>query len=77
LQTEEDLQKIIIPQVFYDEKTTKNNLEKAHELLDVILDIRLQGYLPNIHSWDLISTWKGVENALYDLADRPESFMPL
>ena len=72
LQTEEDLQKIIIPQVFYDEKTTKNNLEKAHELLDGILDIRLQGYLPNIHSWDLISTWKGVENTLYDLADRPE-----
>jgi len=70
--TEDDLQKIRMPQVYYDKKATMKNLEKAHELLDDILDIRLQGYLPNIHSWDLISTWKGVENALYDLADRPE-----
>ncbi|NSW91748.1 MAG: hypothetical protein HPY74_13950 [Firmicutes bacterium] len=72
LQTEEDLEKIRIPQVRYDKEATMKKLEMAHELLDGIIDIRLQGYFPNNHSWDLISTWKGVENILYDLIDRPE-----
>ncbi len=72
LQTEEDLEKIKIPEVVYDKEATEKKLEMYHELLDGILDVRLQGYLPNIHSWDLISMWRGVENILYDLADRPE-----
>lgn len=72
LQTEDDLQKIKFPKVWYDKEATEKNLEMAHELLDGILDVRLQGCLPNIHSWDQISMWKGVENCLYDLIDRPE-----
>jgi hypothetical protein len=72
LQTEEDLEKIKLPEIHYDRETTEKNLEMAHELLDGILEVRLQGCLPNIHTWDQISTWKGVENALYDIIDRPE-----
>lgn len=72
LKTEEDLEKIKIPRVQYDKEATMKKLETAYGLLDGILEVRLQGYLPNIRSWDLISTWKSVENALYDLIDRPE-----
>jgi len=72
LKTEEDLEKIKIPVVSYDEEATMKKFEMAKELLDGILEIRLQGCLPNNSSWDLISTWKGVENASYDIIDRPE-----
>ena len=72
LKTEEDLEKIKMPEVYYDEEATKKKLEKAHDLLDGVIDIRPQGCLPNISAWDQISTWKGVGNILYDLVDRPE-----
>jgi hypothetical protein len=72
LQTEEDLEKIKTPQISYDADATAKILEKAHGLLDGVMDIHLQGYLPNIFSWDQISQWKGVENTLYDIADRPD-----
>lgn len=72
LQTEEDLEKIEIPKVVYDEEATMKKFEMAKKLLDGILEVRLQGCLPNNSSWDLISQWKGVENALYDIIDRPE-----
>jgi hypothetical protein len=72
LKTEDDLEKIKMPSVYYDKETTMKKLEIAHELLDGIMDIKLQGYLPNISCWDQIASWKGVENALYDLIDRPE-----
>lgn len=72
LKTEEDLEKIKLPQVYYDRDATEKDLEMAHELLDGIMEIRLQGYLPNIHTWDQIAMWKGVENALYDIIDRPD-----
>lgn len=70
--TEEDLEKIKLPQVYYDREATEKDLEMAHELLDGILEVRLQGRLPNIHTWDQIAMWKGVENALYDIIDRPD-----
>ena len=72
LRTEEDLERIKMPKVYYDKEATMKKLEMAHELLDGVIDIRLQGCLPNNSSWDQISTWKGVENILYDLIDRPE-----
>jgi len=72
LQTEDDLEKIKFPQVRYDREATEKNLEMAHELLDGVLEVRLQGYLPSIGPWDQLSMWRGVENCLYDLIDRPE-----
>ena len=48
LKTEEDLEKIKMPEVYYDEEATKKKLEKAHDLLDGVIDIRPQGCLPNI-----------------------------
>ena len=44
----------------------------AHELFDGLLEVRPWGADPYLSLWDPISTWMGVENALYALVDRPE-----
>ncbi len=44
----------------------------AHELFDGLLEVRPWGADPYLSLWDPISTWMGVENALYALIDRPE-----
>ena len=71
-QTEEDLEKIQVPEVFHDQDETNRRLEVAHELFDGLMDILLWGADPYLSIWDPIATWMGVENALYTLVDRPE-----
>lgn len=72
LETEEDLEKICVPCVEFDAATTEKRLEIAHTLFDGILDVRLNGCAPYVGLWDPISTWMGVENALWALADKPD-----
>jgi hypothetical protein len=72
LQSEEDLLKIRFPQVILDEEATARAEEKAHELLDGRLEVRMQGILPWFAPWDRIVCWHGVENTLLDVAVRPE-----
>jgi len=71
LKTEEDLEKIKIPQVSLDEKATAEAEEKAQEIFDGILEVRMQGLIPNFAVWDQIVQWHGVENSLMDLIKRP------
>jgi hypothetical protein len=79
LQTEDDLEKILIPEITVDEKASSQNEEMAHNIFDGILDVRMQGflpamwgYLPFFGPWDRLAEWKGAENLMYDLYDRPE-----
>ena len=72
LKTEEDVRKIRTPEVVLDEEATARAQEKAHELFDGILAVRMQGCLPNFAPWDVIVQWHGVEESLFDLLDRPE-----
>lgn len=73
LNTDEDLEmKIKPPIVKYDIEETKRRREKAEEIFDGILDVKLAGWDPCFHYWDTISTWRGVENIMYDLHERPE-----
>ncbi len=71
-QTEEDLAKIAMPRVSHDAGETARRLAFAHELFDGILEIHEQGADPYLSLWDPISTWMGVQNALYTLIDRPD-----
>jgi hypothetical protein len=71
-QTEADLEKIQMPRIRHDEAETNRRLAIAHELFDGLLDVRPCGLEPYLSAWDPISTWMGVENALYALVDRPE-----
>jgi len=72
LQTEEDLEKITIPDVRHDEAETVRRVAFAEELLDGILPVYAEGIDVPVQVWDPISTFKGVENALYALVDEPE-----
>ncbi len=71
-QTMEDVQKVKIPQISHDPAETERRLAVAHELFDGLLEVRPWGYDPYLSLWDPISTWMGVENALYALVDKPE-----
>ncbi len=71
-QTESDLEKLHIPQISHDAAETGRRLAVAHELFDGLLEVRPWGADLNLSLWDPISTWMGVENALYALADKPE-----
>ena len=71
-QTEDDLEKIRMPQVSHDAAETERRLAVAHELFDGLLDVRPWGADPYLSLWDPIAMWMGVENALYALVDKPD-----
>jgi hypothetical protein len=71
-QTEEDLEKIRVPQISHDAAETERRLALAHELFDDLLEVRPCGTDPYLSLWDPIATWMGVENALYALMDKPD-----
>ena len=70
--TEEDLEKIKMPQISHDPAETERRLAFANELFGDILEVRAEGVDPYVSLWDPISTWMSVEGALWGLADQPE-----
>ncbi len=72
LETDADLERIRTPQISHDAAETARRVAVAHELFDGILEVREWGADPYLSLWDPISTWMGVEQALYALVDRPE-----
>ncbi|MCP4640936.1 MAG: hypothetical protein GY851_10905 [bacterium] len=71
-QTDEDLEKVRMPQITHDPDETDRRVAVAHELFDGLLDVRPEGVDPYVSLWDPISTWMGVQNALYALIERPD-----
>ena len=71
-QTMDDLQKIHMPQISHDPAESDRRLAAAHELFDGLLEVRLSGADPYLSLWDPISTWMGVQNALYTLIEQPD-----
>ncbi len=71
-QTMDDLEKVKTPVISHDAQETNRRLEVAHQLFDGLLEVRAWGMDPYLSLWDPISTWMGVENALFALADQPE-----
>ncbi len=71
-QTEEDLEKIKVPEVSHNVAESERRMAVARELFDDLLDVRLWGADPYLSLWDPIATWMGIENALYTLIDRPD-----
>ena len=70
--TMDDLQRIQNPVITHDIEETKRRMTTAHQLFDDILEVRMWGADPYLSLWDPISTWMGVENALYTIIDQPE-----
>lgn len=71
-QTEDDLEKIQTPRIHHDVAETARRLALAHEVFDGVLEVRSWGADPYLSLWDPISTWMGVQNALYALIEQPD-----
>jgi hypothetical protein len=71
-QSMDDLEKVRTPVITHDPTETARRMDAAHALFDGLLDVRPWGLDPYLSIWDPISTWMGVENALYAIIDRPE-----
>jgi hypothetical protein len=72
LQTEDDIEKIAAKKITHDEEATARDVEKATDIFDGIMAVQAQGYMPRYAPWDDMVTWRGAQNALLDLADRPD-----
>ena len=72
IKTDEDVEKIRVPEISLDEAATARVEETARELFDGILEVRMQGQLPSFAPWDVIVQWCGVEDIIMALVDRPE-----
>jgi hypothetical protein len=68
----EDVEKIKIPAIRYDEAETRRRLEQARALFDGIIGVRLIGATPYVSVWDPLTQWMGVESALYAMMDEPD-----
>ena len=72
LQTEDDLAKLHEPELEYDRAATEQMLSVAEDVFAGLMEVELAGCGGLGYSiWDRISTFRGVDNLLMDLATRP------
>lgn len=73
LQTEDDLAKLHNPRLEYDKTASETALAVASEIFDGLMKTGLRG-MDGLHAniWDRIAMYRGVDNLLLDLAERPE-----
>jgi hypothetical protein len=71
-ETDDDLEKVQTPRINHDAAETERRMADAHELFDGLLEVRAWGVDPYLSLWDPISSWMGVQTALYALIERPE-----
>ncbi len=74
LKTDDDLEQLRLPEVTYDKETTDRALEQAGEVFAGLLPVQSSGHSLQTSLWDTIARYRGVDNLLLDLAERP-SFM--
>jgi hypothetical protein len=72
LKTKEDVLKIRAPELELDAPATAQAEEAAHWIFDGLLTVQMQGMLPMLNIWDIIAQWRGAQNILWDLVDRPD-----
>ena len=73
LQTEDDLANLREPELVYDKEASEQALAVAEEVFAGLMDVELAGR-GGLHYniWDRISSFRGVDNLLLDLALRPD-----
>jgi hypothetical protein len=76
LQTDEDVEKLSFQTVAYDEAGTKKHFEYISDIIGDIMPVKITGINSDYGTghilWDTVSTLKGAENLLADLAERPD-----
>ena len=73
LKNEDDIEKIQIPKISEDKEASKKWLETAKDIFGDIMRVTQGGANAEYcHVWDVVSTWHGIEECMYDILDRPE-----
>ena len=72
LKTDEDLEKLQLPNITYDKESTERAAEQAGEVFDGLMPVEVAGSYMGFNIWDQIARYRGVDNLLMDLAMRPE-----
>jgi len=72
LQTEEDLARLRLPEISYGKEGTERAAAQAREVFAGLMDVEIVGTVLHDSIWDQISTLRGVDSLLLDLAMRPE-----
>ncbi|MDR1061565.1 MAG: hypothetical protein LBL83_10250 [Clostridiales bacterium] len=72
LDTDEKLEALQPPRIAARRDRDELNLEIAADALNGAMPVRLRGHGIYYAPWDQISTLRGVENCLIDIAERPE-----
>lgn len=72
ISSEEDLAKIHLPVLTYEEAQTKAAFEKIANTIGDVLPVKIVGHNSGFSMWDDIAYYRGVTPLLIDLADEPE-----
>jgi len=73
LSTEDDLAKLCPPEVVYDQAATEAALAVATEVFADLMDVEIVGWGGlHFNIWDDVARYRGVENLLVDLSERPD-----
>jgi len=72
LGTDEAVEAIKIPRPYEDKERSRQILTEAQEVYGDSIPVVQVGVNPSNSIWDWISTWRGVEEPLYDMMERPE-----
>ncbi len=73
LSTEDDLAKLHSPEVVYDQAATEAALAVAQEVFAGLMDVEIVGRGGlHFNIWDDVARYRGVENLLMDLSERPD-----
>ena len=73
IQDEADIEKIKMPTITHDARRSQENREAYEAIFDGVLSVEQRGFLGfNFSPWDHLVRLTGVEEALIDLAMRPE-----
>jgi len=73
IKTEEDIEKIKIPEVTVDREASDRWFGEVNELFGDILTVERRAWAyTSFQTMDEFAQWRGLDQMLYDLADRPE-----
>ncbi|MDR1824029.1 MAG: hypothetical protein LBR27_01620 [Bifidobacteriaceae bacterium] len=72
LDTEEAVDALLTPVIVARPDLDEQHIAEAEEVLHGIMPVRLRGHQIDYQAWDEIAQFRGVENCLIDMLDRPE-----
>lgn len=77
LETEDDLEKIKVPDFYIDKEKTKRDQEMAEDAVGDILQVIMDGVDFGFDMWDMIVEWRGFDNLFMDMASDPDFIMKI